>query len=359
MTATRYFDVLSSEAIDAPDYPVWKVDDGTAPCYLIGPAFFDPQVNGFAGVDFTDPDLTLEQLEYAVSEIRKAGCSHFFLTLVTAGADFLDDQFKRLADFVERSPMIGESIPGLHLEGPFISPNSGYRGAHPAEHICPPDWKMLTRWQAASGNRIRMITLAPEWEGSHDFIRRAVASDIFVCVGHTDASYEELVSATTAGARLATHLGNGCPMEMHRHDNIVQRALAVNELMVSLIPDGIHLPPFVLANLTQFLWPNRLVYSTDAIAAAGAPIGRYRIGKHEVDVGDDGVVMHEEGKYFIGSSLTAIEGFYNGIRWGGLRAKESWQSWTRIRGIIFPEIRAPLLMVPFDSPPVESNGLSK
>jgi len=121
MTTTRYFDVLSSEAIDSPDYPVWRVDDGTAPCYLIGPAFFDPQVNGFAGVDFTDPDLTLDQLEYAVSEIHKAGCSHFLLTLVTAGADFLEDQFKRLAGFIElvyiwkdrlsaRNPAIAEHI---------------------------------------------------------------------------------------------------------------------------------------------------------------------------------------------------------------------------------------------------------
>jgi len=204
-----------------------------------------------------------------------------------------------------------------------------------------------------------MITLAPEWQGSTDLIQHAVASGIFVCVGHTDASYEELISATTAGARMATHLGNGCPIEMHRHDNIIQRALAVNELMVSLIPDGIHLPLFMLANLTQFLWPNRLVYTTDAIAAAGAPSGRYRIGKHEVHVGNDGVVMHSDGKYFIGSSLTMIEGFYNGIRLGGLSAKESWHSWTRTRDIIFPEIQAPLLMVPFNSPPVESNGLSK
>jgi len=357
MSEKKFYNILTSEATDGPDDLVLKVDDGSAPCYLVGPAFFDHQVNGFAGVDFTDPDLTREQLEYAVEQIRQSGCSHFLLTLVTAAVDFLEEQFKRLASFFDQSDLIQESILGFHLEGPFISPKSGYRGAHPEEHVCPPNWPLFHRWQVASGNRICMLTLAPEWEGSNDFIQKAAGSGVFVCLGHTDASYENLIAASKAGARMVTHLGNGCPIEMPRHDNIIQRTLAVNELLVSLIPDGIHLPPFVLSNMSRIVKPDRLVLSTDAVSAAGAPSGKYRIGKQEVYVGEDRVVMHADGKHFAGSSLTMIEGFYNGIRFGALTPKDSWYSWIRMRNMLFPEIKAPLSMVPFCLSPVESDEL--
>jgi N-acetylglucosamine-6-phosphate deacetylase len=196
-----------------------------------------------------------------------------------------------------------------------------------------------------------MVTLAPEWPNSADFIRRATASGVCVCLGHTNASHDVLLTASDAGAKMVTHLGNGCPLQMHRHDNIIQRVLAVADLAVSLIPDGIHLPPFVLSNLTRSLGPDRLIFTTDAVGPAGAPSGRYRVGHEEVVVGNDRIVMHSDGKHFIGSALTMYEGFRNAVTFGGLDVPAAWRAWTWLRNVILPDIKPPLLILPMKAAP--------
>jgi N-acetylglucosamine-6-phosphate deacetylase len=146
-----------------------------------------------------------------------------------------------------------------------------------------------------------------------------------------------------------THLGNGSPQRLPRHDNIIQRVLAIPELMASLIPDGIHLPPFVLSNLAHALGTGRLVMTTDCMSAAGAGCGRYTIGQLEVTVGADGIVRLPDGEGFAGSSLQMIDGFYNCIRFGGLGSQAAWYAWTRLRKMMFPRIQAPWLAVPFST----------
>jgi N-acetylglucosamine-6-phosphate deacetylase len=351
-----YFDALTGRRITTPGPDTWRVDDGCAPSYLVGPAFFDLQINGFAGVDFSSPNLTQEQLEHAVRALHRVGCSHFLLTLITADADFLAEQFRRIAEFLEASPLLRDSIPGFHLEGPFISSKMGYSGAHPPEHIRPPDFSLFQLWQRASGNRIRVVTLAPEWETSPRFIRDAAASGVLVSLGHCDATYDVLVDAVAAGARLFTHLGNGVPIETSRHDNIIQRVLAVPELMVSLIPDGTHLPPKMVSNLSRALGPSRLVMITDAISAAGMPPGTYALGELRVHVGEDHIVRHPDGKHLAGSGLTILEGFYNTVRFGGVSADWAWHAWTRMRTILFPYLRPPRLQVPLGLHPSESGA---
>jgi N-acetylglucosamine-6-phosphate deacetylase len=342
-----FFDALSGKKIDRPPRQSFLVDDGSASSYLAGPAFFDPQVNGFAGVDFQNQNLTGDELEFAVTEIRKSGCAHILLTLITASADGLEDLFRRIAGYIKVKRIIRDCVLGFHLEGPFISPKSGFSGAHQSRHLREPDWNLFLRWQKASGDRIRMITLAPELRGSISFIRRASTSNVYVCVGHTDATPETLIESFHAGARMVTHLGNGCPIKLNRHDNIVNRLLGIPELMASIIPDGIHIPPPALSNLVRCLGPARLIFSTDCMSAAGAPSGMYRLGNLQVSVGEDRVVRHPETEGFAGSSLTMLEGFYNCVRFGGISADASWRAWTRLRNILFPKVEAPLLVIPF------------
>jgi N-acetylglucosamine-6-phosphate deacetylase len=343
---TQYLDAITLKPVSAPPASAWGVEENSAPRCLVGPAFFDPQVNGYAGVEFADPDLTIEQLASAVLAIRRDGCSHFFLTLVTNEAGALESQLARVAGLIEASDLVREAIVGFHLEGPFISPEPGYRGAHREQYVLPPDWPLFQRLQKASGNRIRMVTLAPEWPNSAEFIRKAAGSGVFVCLGHTNASRDELLTAADAGARMVTHLGNGCPLKIHRHDNIIQRVLSVKGLMASLIPDGIHLPPFVLSNLARSLGPNRLVFTTDAVTPAGAPPGRYLVGHQQVTVGENRVVMHADGKHFAGSALTMDQGFQNSITLAELDVSSAWRAWTWLRDIILPEITPPSLVIP-------------
>jgi N-acetylglucosamine-6-phosphate deacetylase len=144
-----------------------------------------------------------------------------------------------------------------------------------------------------------------------------------------------------------THLGNACPLLLPRYDNIIQRALSIPDLLVSLIPDGLHVPPVALGNLVRMLGPGRIVMITDAASPAGAPAGTYRMGDLELTVGPDRVVRFPGGENYAGSALTPVQGFYNAIRFGGLSADAAWYAWTRLRTMLFPGLNAPQLALPF------------
>lgn len=354
MSKSIFWNVLTGGRLDSVPDSIWRIDDARASAYLCGPAFFDPQINGFAGVDFQNPDVTSEEILHAVARLRLTGCAHFLLTIITAGTDFLKFHIRHLASLLDENQILRQSILGFHLEGPFISSKAGFHGAHPPEHVCVPDWGAFSRLQELSGGRIKIVTLAPELDGSALFIQRAVTSNVLVSLGHTDARLDQIQAAVQAGARMFTHLGNGCPEQMHRHDNIIQRVLAVPGLLVSLIPDGIHLPPFVLANLARCLGVSRTAMTTDAMSAAGAPAGEYTLGTVRLAVGEDRVVRHPSGRNFAGSCLTPLEGFFNLLRFGGYGTGDAWSAWIRLREYLFPGIETPWLMLPFPGTSAES-----
>ena len=346
----RYFDVCTGDEVQSPPH-VWHLDDRSAPAYVVGPAFFDPQINGFAGVDFQSPDVTRDELEHAARALHRAGCAHCLITLITAEADFLEAQLAHLANFVAGSGLLSATMLGFHLEGPFLSPEPGYRGAHPPDNMRAADFSLFERWQYAAGGRIRLLTVAPECEGVLLLVPRVVAGRVLVSLGHTNASSAQLSAAVRAGARLFTHLGNGMPPETHRASNIVQRVLAIPELMVSLIADGLHVPVPAFGNLTRALGPGRLVLTTDAASPAGAGPGRYRFGHLDLEVATDGVVRLPGTSQFAGSSLTPLAGFWSAVRIGGLGLDSAWRAWTHLRSIIAPEVDPPLLALPFGCGP--------
>ncbi len=281
------------------------------------PSLFDIQINGFAGVDFQDPEIDLPGLRRAVDALRAHQTHRILLTLISDDVDSLCRKFERIEALRTKDPVVAETLCGYHLEGPFLSPDEGYRGAHPADCQHAPTAAAFTRLQEAAGGRIRLVTLAPEWPGSAEFIAEISAQGVLVSLGHTNASELQIDAAVRAGATLCTHLGNGVPQMLHRHDNVVQRLLARDELTACFIPDGVHLPRAVLQNFVRAKPAGKVIFTTDAMAAAGAPEGRYRLGASEVE--SRGGVVREPGKpNFAGSCLTPDRGVANLQHWFNL-----------------------------------------
>jgi N-acetylglucosamine-6-phosphate deacetylase len=286
-----------------PDQRGLPIDLG-GPESLLSPGFFDPQVNGFGGVDFNERNLDPERFEKAARSLASFGVTHFFPTLITASHERILHQLKRISQALEGNALSRWMCSGIHLEGPYINPEDGPRGVHPKAFIRNPQWDEMMRYQEACSGRIRLITLAPETEGALSFIEKAVSEGIVIGIGHTNASEKVLEDAVRAGARLSTHLGNGAHAILPRHRNPIQKQLSLDELVASIIPDGVHLPDYVVKNFVRAKGVDRILLTTDAMAGAAAPAGRYPLGDLQVDVGSDRVARLKDTPYLAGSTLT-------------------------------------------------------
>lgn len=276
---------------------------------------FDFQVNGFAGVDFQSESLSIAQMQHAVDALLQHQTGGILFTLITDSIDALCRKLENIEKIRAADETVARVVMGYHIEGPWISREPGYHGAHDVNLATVPMNGDYEKLRDASNGRLKLITLAPEVEGCLSVITDAVRDGIRISLGHTNASETVIDEAIGAGATMATHLGNGVPERIHRHDNVIQRLLARDELIACLIPDGIHLPPFVLKNFFRAKPVGRVFFTTDCMAAAGAPPGRYTIGRHVVDVGDDGIVHLPGDTRFAGSSLTLDRGLENVIEW--------------------------------------------
>lgn len=267
--------------------------------------WFDLQVNGFAGVDFQKDGLSGDELERAAEGLLSHRTGRILLTLVTDTIDRLCRKLERIEACRRRSSRLGSVIVGYHLEGPYLSAEPGYAGAHDPALMRRPSIAEFGRLAEAAGGNIRLVTLAPEADGAPEFIRHLSQAGVRTSIGHSNADEASIDRAIAAGLTLCTHLGNAVPQMLHRHNNVVQRLLARDELYACFIPDGIHLPPAVLKNFVRAKPRDKVLFTTDAMAAAGAPPGRYSIGTIVTEVGEDGVVRMPGLKgAFAGSSLT-------------------------------------------------------
>ncbi len=242
----------------------------------------------------------------------RTGVTRALPTLITASLDRLAICARRLARHPHRA------IAGLHLEGPYISPLDGFRGAHPREHVRDASIEDFSRRQEAADGRIRLVTLAPEVPGAIALIEHLVRHDIRVAIGHTAAAAAHLQAAVAAGATLSTHLGNGCALLLPRHPNVLWEQLAADALHASFIVDGHHLPPSTVKAMLRAKTPGRCVLVTDAIAAAGGPPGIYRLGDLDVELSADGRVSPPGASHLAGSALTLDRAVANTMRFSGL-----------------------------------------
>lgn len=291
-----------------------------APWRMMMCSLFDIQVNGFAGVDFQQPALTLAGMRRAVAGLARHDTHRFFATLITDTIPALRAKLENLERLRGADPTVATALCGYHLEGPWLSTEPGFCGAHDPRCMAAPDFRHFEQLQTAANGHIRLVTLAPELPGSADFIRRLSAAGVRVSLGHTNASEPAITAAIAAGAQFCTHLGNGTPVELHRHDNVIQRLLARDELTAFFIPDGVHLRPSTLQNFFRAKPAGKALFTTDCMAAAGAGAGRYRLGHLEVEVAQDRIVRLPGTRQLAGSALCPDEGVANVQRWLGLEA---------------------------------------
>ncbi|HEY7497274.1 MAG TPA: amidohydrolase family protein [Vicinamibacterales bacterium] len=276
------------------------------------PGFFDLQVNGFAGVDFNAPGLSADRVGDALEHMRATGVTRCLPTLVTSSFDLFASNARVLSGIED------PAIAGIHMEGPYISPEDGARGAHPREHVRAAAVDDFDRRQEAAGGRIVLVTLAAETPGATTLIEHLVASGVRVALGHTAATPLQIVDAIAAGATLATHLGNGCAQMLPRHPNVIWELLAADTVFASMIVDGHHLPPSTVKAMVRAKDPRWTILVTDAMAAAASPPGEYTIGGVTAALGEDGRVSLPGTPYLAGSSLTMDRAIANAVRFTGL-----------------------------------------
>ena len=267
--------------------------------------YFDIQVNGYGGVDFNVDDLSPDSLHEACAALARDGVAGCLATFITEHAPRMASRIARLVALRERDDVARRVIAGLHVEGPFLNEQPGYRGAHPADAIVPADVDVAARLIDAGGGLIRLTTLAPERDAGLAVTRWLAARGVAVAAGHCDPTLDELRAALDAGLTLFTHLGNACPMALPRHDNVIQRALSLSDrLTCCFIADGVHVPTFALKNYLKVAGVDRCCVVTDAMSAAGLGPGRYRLSRWEVIVGDDLAARAPDGSHLIGSAMT-------------------------------------------------------
>lgn len=287
--------------------------------------FVDLQINGYGGIDFNDAGTTAEQIAATTRALWRTGVTAFCPTIITESAEHISQCLTNLLRAADESPEFARAFLGVHLEGPFISPEDGPRGAHPRRHACPPDWERFQRWQDAARGQIRILTLSPEWPESFKFIERAAKSGVIVAIGHTAASPEQIADAVCAGAKMSTHLGNGSHAKIDRHPNYIWEQLANDDLWASFIVDGHHLPPSVVKCFLRGKGIARSILVTDAIAAAGCPSGNYKLGNVEVEVTEAGRVCLPGTPYLAGSALEMQDAIGKAVAYSDATLEEALQ----------------------------------
>lgn len=282
---------VRSEGYDKSEAPVLKT--------------LDLQVNGFAGVDFNRDDLSAESLRGACVAAREAGADQILATIITDAPEAMCRRLGHLAELREADAAVREIIAGLHIEGPFLNPAPGYIGAHPVEHACEASAEMARRLIHAGRGLVKLVTLAPECDPGFATTRWLTGQGITVSAGHCDPPLETLRAAADAGLSMFTHVGNGCPQQLHRHDNIIQRALSLaDRLWLCFVVDGTHVPPMALKNYWRAAGLDRVIAVTDAISAAGLGPGKFTLGAHTLEIGEDLIAWGPGKAHFVGSTAT-------------------------------------------------------
>jgi N-acetylglucosamine-6-phosphate deacetylase len=270
------------------------------------PGFVDLQVNGFIGVDFSSEALTEEAFLHAGHALIARGTAAFLPTLITGPEAWLRRNLALIVSALKKDATLARHVPGFHLEGPFISKEPGAVGAHDPTAVHAPDIALFDRLYTESEGRLRLLTLAAELAGSAELARHAVARGVAVSCGHQLAGSADLARLAAAGATSLTHLGNGMPNLVHRHNNPLLAGLAEERLKILFISDGHHLPPHVLWLLARAGGASRLIATSDASPAAGLPPGTYNVLGNPVVLEPDGKLHNPEKQCLVGSSATLL-----------------------------------------------------
>jgi N-acetylglucosamine-6-phosphate deacetylase len=322
-------EVSFDRAITGVDHLIRPLPD--AP--FIAPGFIDLQVNGFAGVDYNSPDGSHEAIARSIRAQFACGVTRLFPTVITGAPENMSAALRNLA--AAKESLAGGAAPehtameAFHLEGPYISPYDGPRGAHPAPWVRPPSLDEFHRLQDAARGHIRLVTLSPEWPEAPRFIEELARNGVVTSIGHTRASATQIADAVSAGASLSTHLGNAADPLLPKTSNYIWDQLSDDRLAASFIVDGFHLPSAFLRAALRAKGLERSVLVTDAVMPAGCSPGRYRLGEVDVELHSDASVRLLDGSRLAGSALRMDLAIANVMRIAGLSLRDAVSLATR------------------------------
>ncbi|MFJ8244748.1 N-acetylglucosamine-6-phosphate deacetylase [Peribacillus asahii] len=261
--------VASHEAIHLPD------------SYHVIPGMIDVHIHGANGADTMD--ATYDSLKRIANVLPQEGVTSFLATTLTQKRDKIENALRNAAQYIQNQQPDGHAeLLGVHLEGPFISEKRA--GAQPVECILKPDLQMFLRWQEIALESIKMVTIAPELEGSLELINYLSKHGVIASIGHTDATYEEVLQGIQAGASHATHLFNGMRGLHHREPGVVGAVLLHDEVSAELIADGIHVRPELVKLTYLQKGREKVMLITDAMRAKCLGDGLYDFGGQKVTV---------------------------------------------------------------------------
>jgi len=282
------------------------------------PTLVDIQVNGFGGWDLNADEISPRDVTCVTKALWSAGVAHYCPTITTGPLARMLRSLEAVALACHEDAATSRAVLGIHMEGPYISPEDGPRGAHALQYVRPPDWEEFCKMQDAADGRIRMVTLAPELPGAIEFIEKLTSEGIVVGLGHLAADSKQIAAAVEAGARISTHLGNGAHAVLPRHPNYLWDQLACDGLWASIIPDGHHLPPAVIKTFLRAKGIGRTILVSDAVFAAGLPPGEYTFQGQKVDLTPEGCVRLSGTPFLAGSALRLVDGVSNVISFTGV-----------------------------------------
>lgn len=335
-----------------------KLPEGLPEVY-IAPGFIDNQVNGFAGTTFAlgGGELTLEGVRKATEVLWEYGVTTYLPTLTSNSGELLLRNLSILKEAKNIENLHG-SIAGFHLEGPYLNPGDGYRGAHKKTHVRLPDWDEFMKFQEASGHNIMQVTLAPEMEGALDFITKCSREGIIVALGHHNAPAGTVTAAIDRGAKIATHIGNGAALMIHRHNNPIWSQLADERMNISIICDSFHLPPEVIQSFYKIKGVEKTILTSDATSYAGLPSGNYLSDNGDsIKITPEGMLWNVNQGGLYGSASPLIKGVGHIMKVTGCTLAEAVQMGSnnpaelyglKDRGTLVPGRRADIVLFTLD-----------
>ena len=266
----------------------------------------DLQINGYKGVHFSDISLTRDNFVMACRGVFEAGTTAFLPTMITSPKEVYEHNLPLMAAVMQEAEFRGRLL-GFHIEGPFISAQDGTRGAHDAPWISKPDVDYLKQLIDWADGQVKLLTIAAESDGAEKLARYAVSQGIAVSLGHQAAGEADLARMVQAGAVSLTHLGNGIPAMLSRHENPIWAGLGNDGLIAMIITDGHHLPASILKTIIRTKGPEQCVIISDASSPAGLPAGKYEALGHQVVLEEGGLLHDLTTGYLAGSSATMLK----------------------------------------------------
>ena len=293
--------------------------------YVCPGGMIDTQVNGYLGLDYSDPKFNYESVYTICNALAKTGTLQHFATIVTRPHKTILRNIDCIMEARRSSTTVRNALTGIHIEGNYISDKDGPRGAHDKKYVRKASIGELDQYLKHSDGLLKYITVGAEAEGVFELIRYAVSCGIVVALGHTGATREQIEAAVEAGARISTHLGNGNYQAIDRFDNPLWPQLRNEKLTASVIADLCHVTPELLWIISRCKDSSKIILVSDLAPCAGLPMGKLKWGKMKVEIVSDGSVRLAGTPYLAGAGSSLFKDVFNFAHVTGMSIEQAFK----------------------------------